>query len=126
MNSARLKMNNSKSEFIIFSNRTQMNKCTSDGLRIEGEIANRSHIVKYLGAWLDSKLSLKTHVKKKLASAMLNLHGIEIIQKFLIRDSCTKLVVSLCLSHLDYSNSILYELPNSTIQQMQHIQNYRA
>ena len=32
MNSARLKMNNCKSEFIIFGNRTQVNKCTSDGL----------------------------------------------------------------------------------------------
>ena len=65
MNSARLKMNNSKLEFIIFGNRTQVNKCMSDGLRIEGEIVSRSQIVKYLGAWLDSKLLLKTHVKKK-------------------------------------------------------------
>ena len=38
MNSVRLKMNNSKSEFIIFGNRTHVNKCTSEGLRIEGEI----------------------------------------------------------------------------------------
>ena len=66
MNSVRLKMNNSKSEFIIFGNRTQVNKCTSEGLRIEGEIVNRSQIVKYLGAWLDSELSLKTHVKKNV------------------------------------------------------------
>ena len=31
MNSVRLKMNNSKLEFIIFGNRTQVNKCTSEG-----------------------------------------------------------------------------------------------
>ena len=37
-----------------------------------------------------------------------------------------KLVVSLCLSDLDYSNSILYRLPNSTLQQMQNIQSYGA
>ena len=83
MNSVRLKMNNSKLEFIIFGNRTQVNKCTSDGLRIEGEIVNRSQIVKYLGAWLDSELSLKTHVKKKCTSAMLNLQRIKNIWKFL-------------------------------------------
>ena len=57
---------------------------------------------------------------------MLDLQRIKNIQKFLTRDSCSKLVVSLCLSHLDYSNSILYRLPNSTIQQMQNIQNYRT
>ena len=77
MNSVRLKMNNSKMEFIIFGNRTQVNKCTSNGLRIEGEIVIRSQIVKYLGAWLASNLTLKTHVKKKCASAVLNLQRIK-------------------------------------------------
>ena len=64
MNSVRLKMNNSKLKFILYGNRTQVNKCTSEGLRIEGEIVNRSQIVKYLGAWLDSELSLKTCKEK--------------------------------------------------------------
>ena len=57
---------------------------------------------------------------------MLNLQRIKNIWKFLDRDSCTKLVVSLCLSHLDYSNSTLYGVPKSVIQQMQNIQNYAA
>ena len=101
-------MNNSKSEFIIFGNKTQVDKCILDRFRIEDDIVNRSKTVKYLGAWLDRELTLKTHVKKKCASAMLNLQRIKNIQRFLDRDSCTKLVVCLCLSHLDYSNSILY------------------
>ena len=122
----RLKMNNSKSEFIIFGNRAQVDKCFSDGLRIEDDIVNRSQIVKYLGAWLDRELALKKTCKEKCASAMLNLQRIKNIWKFLDRDSCTKLVVCLCLSHLDYSNSILYGLPKSVIQQMQNIQNYAA
>ena len=57
---------------------------------------------------------------------MLNLQRIKNIQKYLTKESCTTLIVSLCLSHLDYSNSILYGLPNSTIKQMQSIQNYGA
>ena len=126
MNSVRLKMNNSKSEYITFGNKTQVDKCISDGLRIEDGIVNRSQTVKYLEAWLDRELTLKTHVKKKCASAMLNLWRIKNIWKFLDRDSCTKLVVCLCLSHLDYSNSIMYGLPKSVIQQMQNIQNYAA
>ena len=126
MNSVRLKMNNSKSEFIIFGNRTQVDKCISDGLRIEDDVVNRSQIVKYQGhGWIQS-LHQKTHVKKKCASAMLNLQRIKNIHKFPHRDSCTKLVVCLCLSHCDYSNSILYGLPKSVIQQVQNIQNYAA
>ena len=57
---------------------------------------------------------------------MLNLQRIKNVQKYLTKESCSTLVVSLCLSHLDYSNSILYSLPNSTIKQMQSIQNYGA
>ena len=57
---------------------------------------------------------------------MLNLQRMKNIQKYITKESCTTLVVSLCLSHLDYSNSILYSLPNSTIKQMQSIQNYGA
>ena len=126
MNSVVLKMNNSKSKFLIFGDKTTVDKCISDGLRIEDGIVNRSQTVKYLGAWLDRELTLKTRVKKKCASAMLNLQRIKNIWKFLDRDSCTKLAVCLCLSHLDYSNSILYGLPKSVIQQMQNIQNYAA
>ena len=70
-------MNNSKSEFIIFGNRIQANKCDTNELNIEVEAVHKSQVVKYLGAWLDSYLTLKTHVKKKCASAMLNLQWIK-------------------------------------------------
>ena len=73
MNSVNLKMNNFKSEFIIFGNSIQVSKCITRELNIEGDIVCRSQVVKYLGAWLDSDLTLKTHVKKKCATAMLNL-----------------------------------------------------
>ena len=66
MSSVRLKINKSKLEFIIFGNRTKVNKCASDGLRIEGKIVNRSQIAKYLGAWMDTDLTLKTHEKKNV------------------------------------------------------------
>ena len=36
MNSVRLKMNNSESEFIIFGNRIQVNKCATNWLNMEG------------------------------------------------------------------------------------------
>ena len=38
MNAVILKMNNTESEFIIFGNRIEVNKCALNGLNIEGEI----------------------------------------------------------------------------------------
>ena len=78
MNSARLQMNNSKSESIIFGNKTQVDKCISDGLRIENDIVNRSQTVKYLGAWLDRELTLKTHIKKKCVESTEDKEHLEI------------------------------------------------
>ena len=49
MNLVRLKMNNSKSEFIIFGNSVQVDKCSSSELNIDGKTVSRSHLIKYLG-----------------------------------------------------------------------------
>ena len=57
---------------------------------------------------------------------MTNLQRIKNIRKYLTVESSAKLVVSLCLSHLDYSNSILAGLPACTIGKIQRIQNYAA
>ena len=58
--------------------------------------------------------------------AIMNLQRIKNIRKYLTTECCAKLVVSLCKSHLDYSNSVLSGLLDCTINQMQHIQNYSA
>ena len=55
---------------------------------------------------------------------MLNLQRIKTIRKYLTKESCSKVVVSLLVSHLDYSYSILTGLCECTIHQMQSVQNY--
>ena len=78
MDSNRLKMNSTKTEFILFGHKTQLKKC------VVGETVERSSDIKYLGVWLDESLNLKLHIKKKCRIAMLNLQRIK-----LIRDSFT-------------------------------------
>ena len=126
MNSLRLKMNNSKSECMIFGNNAQTCKCITSEINVERELVHRSHLVRYLGVWLDSDLTFITHIKKKCVTAMMNLQRTKRIRNYLTTESCAKLVVSFCMSHLDYLNSILSALPDGTIIQMQHIQNYGA
>ena len=76
--------------------------------------------------WLDSDHTFKTNVKKKYTIAMMKLHRIKNIRKYLSIESCAKVVVSLCRPHLENSNTILSGLPDCTINQMQCIQNYGA
>ena len=57
---------------------------------------------------------------------MLNFLRIRSIHHLLTEDTTSSLVLSLCVSHLDYCNSVLYGLPDITIGKMQKIQNMCA
>ena len=48
------------------------------------------------------------------------------IRQYLNKDACETLVLGLCISHLDYSNTMLYGLPDITINRLQRIQNMCA
>ena len=106
-----LKMNPSKTEFIYFGYPRQLQKCTENNINIAGDLIIRSEVVRYLGVWLDSSLNFKHHVRKKCQCAMINFFCIRSIHHLLDSDTTANLCLSLCISHVDYCNSILYGLP---------------
>ena len=123
MDEARLKINPAKTEFIYFGNARQIQKCTITSINVAGDLILRTDLIKYLGVWLDSGLSFKTHITKKCKAAMINFIRIWSIRHLLTQDITASLVLSQCISHLDYCNSIFYGLPNNTIDKLQKIQN---
>ena len=67
--------------------------------------------VKYLRGTLDSELNFNKDITMKIRKAMSNFIHIKTIWKSLTKQTCTTLVLSLCISHLDYGNALLYGLP---------------
>ena len=126
MDQVRLKMNESKTEFIYFGWPSQLDKCTTNHINVNREQIARINITKYLGAYLDSKLDFKEHIKTKCKAVMLNIFRIRVARKNLARSACNKLMVALVLSHLDYVNSLLGNLPKSSINKIQAVQNIVA
>ena len=57
----------------------QTSKSITREINIKGESVHRSQMVRYLGVWLESDLTFKTHVKK-CTTAMLNLQRIKNIK----------------------------------------------
>ena len=51
---------------------------------------------------------------------------IKSICQYITKEACTTLVIMLCMSHLNYSNALLYGLPKKTIKRYQVIQNMCA
>ena len=123
MDQARLKMNPSKTEFIYFGNAPQLHKCTTDSINVAGDLILRSDAIRYLGVWLDATLNFKLHITKKCKAAMANFIRMRGIHHLLTEEAASSLVLSLCVSHLDYCNAALYGLPDITISRMQRVQN---
>ena len=81
--------------------------------------------VKYLRGTLDSKFNFNKDITMKIWKAMPNFTCIKAIWKYLTKQACTTLVLSLCILHLDYGNAVLYGLPKKihkeTINSSKHM-----
>ena len=119
MDQTHLQMNPSKTEFIYFGHPKQLQKCTETSINIVHDLVVRIDIICYPGLWMDANLNYKSHGTVKCQCAMMNFSKIRSIRHLLTLEITTHLVLSLCMLHLDYCNSVLYGLPNCTISKMQ-------
>ena len=126
MDAVKLKLNETKTDFIYFGGKQQLAKTRRNTININGETIQHTNKIKYPGGHLDSSLTLKDHIIAKSKAATINIIKIRNIRKYLNQDICTKLVISLVLSHLDYSNSLLSGLLDSSINILQKVQNSAA
>ena len=126
MDELRLKINPSKTEFIYFGFSRQLEKCTITQINIAGDLIIRCELIRYLGVWMDAAMTFKQHIAKKCQAATLNLKRIRSIRHLITTDIAASLCLCLCISHMDYCNSVLYGLPKSSLDKFQRIQNMCA
>ena len=114
MDGNRLKMNTSKTEFILFGSKHQIKKCHTNHLLVDKENLKKSTKIKYLGVNLDENLTIKEQIKIKCKSAMWHLQRIKSIRNILTQEAFETLIVGLVISQttqtvytLDYPSAIL-------------------
>ena len=118
-----LKLNPDKTEYILFGSWQQLKKISPEPLNAQGDSIPVSELLRYLGGFLDQNLNFKKHIIEKAKKPMANIIKICAIHKYLTVQSCTTLVLMLCITHLDYANAVLYGLPSSILRKYQTIQN---
>ena len=118
VNENRLKMNNGKTDFILFGSKPQLDTCTTKTLNVNNTEMKLADKIKYLGVLLDWKLDLKQHITSKCQTAMLNIQHIKNINHLLTQEATEILVLGTVMSHLDYCSSILVGLPDVDISKM--------
>jgi hypothetical protein len=122
MSRNKLKLNDSKTEFINFCSRFR-SSLEIPGLTIGGSYIIASPVVKDLGISLDTNFTLDSHIKSVTKSALSSIRCIGRIRKYVDRSACEKLIHSFTISRLDYCNSLFVGLPGAKIKRLQRIQN---
>ena len=118
-----LKLNSDKTEFIMFGYRQMPKYANTSHLNFGTTPKQQSKLVKYPGRHLDSCLTFEEHVKQKSKVAVLNFKKIKAVRPSLTAATCQTLVLMLCISHLDYTNTLLYGITKKLLQKYQRIQN---
>ena len=77
MNRNRLQMNNAKTEVLLIGSQSQLNKCVTSALNVNGTMVQISRMIKYLGTFLGNGLSFKYHITTKCRVSMWNLQGLK-------------------------------------------------
>ena len=119
-----LKLNAEKTELLFLKQRygidiNNLDLITSDS----GEPITPSTVVKSLGVYIDNSLTFEDQVNAIVKGCNINLRNLYMIGSKLSFDLKKQLIHSLIHSKLDYCNGLLFGLPQSIIQKLQHVQN---
>ena len=125
MHSNSLKLNDDKTELLVFHSRYTPRPCI-DSIKIGNDDIQTSNSAKNVGVILDNTLSYEKQVTAICKSAYYHLHNIRRIRKYLNQETTKMIIHAFVTSKMDYCNSLLYGLPNSMIQRLQSIQNTAA
>ena len=121
-----LKLNDSKTEFIMFGTDTNVAKITARTVSVGDSEVEPSGAVRDIGVMLDSALTMRPHVNKIVKSCYYQIRSLSKIRKYLTEDSAKSLTHAFVTSRLDGMNSLLYKVPDCLTHKLQLIQHNAA
>ena len=118
-----LKLNEDKTEVIVFRSRKYLEGMPSISIRVGDCTITPTRSVRNLGAHFDSRMNMEEFIIKKM---QLQLHKIARICKYLSNDTCFCIIQGLVTSKLDYANCLLYGVNKVFLHRLQIVQNLAA
>ena len=128
MNQNMLKLNDDKTELIVFTSKYKQDLYNDLSITIGDTVVDCSSQVKDIGVIFDRVLllRLRQHVSYNSRTCRFHLRNISRIRKYIPQDTSVVLVKSLVMSRLEYSNGLFYGLPKCTVSGLQAVQNSAA
>ena len=121
-----LKLNDDKTEFIIFGSKQQLSQVTTTAVRVGDATITTSPSVKSIGAHLDSLLKMDTQLAATCKAAWYHLYQISKIRKYLTEEQTKSVVHAHVTCRLDQNNSMMIGMPKKSLGKLQIIQNASA
>ena len=97
-----------------------------DNIKVGSANVSPVLVVRNLGSWFDSQLTMSSHINKHCSVAFYHVYNIRRIRKYLSQEATGTLVHALIMSRIDYCNNLLYGLPNSQLAKIQSVLNASA
>ena len=123
----KLKINDSKTEFLVLASPNTHAKLPSDlNIKVGNCVIRPSESAKNLGVIFDKKINMHSHITAICKAANFHLRNIGAIRPALTDTSTAQLVHAFITARLDYCNSLLIGLDDTHISRLQRIQNNAA
>lgn len=121
-----LKLNDDKTEFLLFGSRQQLLKINVPYIKIGDAQILPSSEARNLGVVFDSCMTLKPHISNIVRSSYLHIRNIGRIRKYLNHSATEQIIHAFITSRIDNGNALLYGLPENQLSRLQRIQNTAA
>jgi hypothetical protein len=126
MQSNRLKLNTDKTEVLWCATSRRHRQLPTTPTRIGNDLIKSSTSVRDLGVYLDTDLSMRSHVHNTVSKCFVVLRQLRNIRRSVPASANQILIVSLVLTKLDYGNAVLYGLLAHLIRRLQSVMNAAA
>ena len=127
MSQNKLKLNNDKTEIILFGSKKHLAELNIKSLSVAGtDVSVASEPVRNLGAMFDSQLIMVPHVKSVVKKSSFHLRNIGKARRVLTEDATKTVMQSLVMSCLDYCNALLIGIQQDLFAKLQRLQNSAA
>jgi hypothetical protein len=122
----KLKLNDSKTEFLLLASPRLHNNINISSIRIGTTDVTPSATARNLGVQFDKFMDMQAHVKNICRACYFEIHDIGKVRSLLNKEAAEQLVHAFITSRLDNGNSLLYGLPDILIKRLQKVQNTAA
>ena len=126
MTTNKLKLNDSKTEFFIATNKQDASRLVNMRLSLQDVTVLPSTSVRNLGVVFDTSMKMNEHISHLSAVVNFHLWNLWRIRRFIDKETCHSAVRALVTSRLDYGNALLYGITSQNLSRLQRLQNKAA